>query len=37
MQAVASHFLLPVSESWGEEEIRDVVEAIRKVVNAFAV
>ncbi|MGI6083630.1 MAG: DegT/DnrJ/EryC1/StrS family aminotransferase, partial [Limnochordia bacterium] len=36
-QAVASHFLLPISESWGDQEISDVVEAIRKVATAFAV
>jgi len=36
-QAVASHFLLPISESWGDQEISDVVEAIRKVAAAFAV
>jgi perosamine synthetase len=37
LQAVASQFLLPVSESWGEQEVSDVVEAIRKVAAAFAV
>ncbi len=34
--AVASNFLLTVFESWGEAEITDIVNAIRKVAEVYS-
>ena len=36
IEATDAQFNLSIFESWGEEEIRDIVEAFNKVEDAFA-
>jgi dTDP-4-amino-4,6-dideoxygalactose transaminase len=36
LEAMENHFNLAIYESWGEEEVRDIIKGLRKVSKAFS-